>query len=248
MPSPKSTSLFHFTKTLEKLKSILQKGFRPSYCREDASWMKRSEMMYMGIPMVSFCDIPLGRIQEHTGFYGKYGLGMSKCWAIENKLNPLFYVSLSSPIGKIVVDAILDAMDSLLNNSITLKKVEQLKFLSSYLKPISGMMVKEGKLVEKQFDAENEWRYVPQREDIQSILPPSYFADEEKRKAYDALLERHCMLKFNTNDIRYIFVARDSDIPTLVDFINGDNVLGTADDKKILLTRITSLEHLEKDV
>jgi hypothetical protein len=77
----KSHTLFHFTDSIDTLLSILQSGFWPRYCAEDFRWYNEA-MGYVSYPIVSFCDIPLTRIREHTDFYGKFGIGMSRDWGI----------------------------------------------------------------------------------------------------------------------------------------------------------------------
>jgi hypothetical protein len=74
---PKSHTLFHFTKNVEFVKNILLDGFWPRYCLEDLSWYV-FDVGYVAFPMVCFCDIPLSRINEHVGFYGEYGIGVTK--------------------------------------------------------------------------------------------------------------------------------------------------------------------------
>ena len=53
----RSESLFHFTKSLDFLKGILQNGYQPRYGLEDTSLLGRHD--YIGYPMVCFCDIPM---------------------------------------------------------------------------------------------------------------------------------------------------------------------------------------------
>ena len=77
MPKPKSLTLFHFTKTVE-------------------SWLGFDTTPNVAIPVVCFCDIPLSRISDHIGFYGNFGIGLTKEWAMSNGLNPLLYVSSTS--------------------------------------------------------------------------------------------------------------------------------------------------------
>ena len=92
---PKSHTLFHFTKNIEFVKNILLDGFWPRYCLEDLSWYI-FEYDYVAFPMVCFCDIPLSRISEHVDFYGEFGVGVTKEWALANNLNPLSYLAKNS--------------------------------------------------------------------------------------------------------------------------------------------------------
>ncbi|MBU0809519.1 MAG: hypothetical protein KKD30_16620 [Gammaproteobacteria bacterium] len=146
--SPKSRTLFHFTRSLEFLKSILSNGFRPRYCLEDTRYIG---VDYMALPMCCFCDIPISRIKEHTGFYGEYGLGMTKEWGAINNLEPILYASSTGtvanfinhviefndkemhPDGKKFYDEITDHFDRILGLT----------------KPLSGLMLIGGNLSRK---------------------------------------------------------------------------------------------------
>jgi len=91
--SPRAISLFHFTKSMDVLQTILKEGFWPRYCLEDVQWQGHDTYEFVAYPMVCFCDIPISRISEHVGFYGSYGIGLTKQWGIKNNLNPVFYFS-----------------------------------------------------------------------------------------------------------------------------------------------------------
>lgn len=54
MNNSHSDTLFHYTKQLDSLISILKEGLRVSYSGEQIT-----EDIFIGIPMVSFCDIPV---------------------------------------------------------------------------------------------------------------------------------------------------------------------------------------------
>lgn len=51
----RTSSLFHYTKSIDILYSILMEGLIPNYCYEDLSY-KRNPDRGIGVPMVSFCD------------------------------------------------------------------------------------------------------------------------------------------------------------------------------------------------
>lgn len=52
-----TSSLFHYTSRLENIYNILKEGLVPNYCKEVYSTGRNS--LVFGIPMISFCDIPL---------------------------------------------------------------------------------------------------------------------------------------------------------------------------------------------
>lgn len=82
-------TLFHFTRNKKTLEKILKEGFRITYCKESFG------SSFLGIPMVSFCDIPLSRTDQHKKDYGIYAIGLDKDLLLANGnityLNPVIY-------------------------------------------------------------------------------------------------------------------------------------------------------------
>lgn len=73
-----TTALFHYTKNQTALLSILRNGLKLSFCKE-----KFTDNLFAGIPMISFCDIPIGNSVEHASKYGRYAIGLSKDFMIK---------------------------------------------------------------------------------------------------------------------------------------------------------------------
>lgn len=117
--NPHSSSLFHFTKEEKTFKSILENGLRYSFAYEsfpesivnnlfchglfpisdDSETYK--EMGY-ALPMISFCDIPLTRVECHSKRYGKFAIGISKdylCEVYSEFINPVIYADSTSVIS-----------------------------------------------------------------------------------------------------------------------------------------------------
>lgn len=90
MGSFRTSSVFKFTKDFELLKKIIRDGIIPNYCEEDLSFDETK--FVVGIPMSSFCDIPISLLDEHNRRYGNYGIALSKEWAKDNGLTPVLYV------------------------------------------------------------------------------------------------------------------------------------------------------------
>lgn len=67
-----TTSLFHYTQEWKNVLGILENGIYFSYSFDNLG------LIFIAIPMISFCDIPLSRNQEHISRYGKYAIGISK--------------------------------------------------------------------------------------------------------------------------------------------------------------------------
>ena len=61
-------TLFHFTKEFSTLQQLLNSGvYWPLYSLEDLSWTTGTPSN-VAFPMVSFCDIPITRLEEHTAY------------------------------------------------------------------------------------------------------------------------------------------------------------------------------------
>ncbi len=80
MSNISSNSLFHFTPKIEFLINILTNGFYPRYCHEELLLNECQTLRghNLLIPMICFCDIPLGKISNHINIYGKYCIGSPK--------------------------------------------------------------------------------------------------------------------------------------------------------------------------
>lgn len=237
MSKPKSNNLFHFTKHIDALKNILLHGLYPRYCLEDVTWFGMTG--HVAYPMVCFCDIPLSRIGEHTGFYGSYGIGLTKEWGLKNKLSPVIYCSSDGHIP--------DVANYLLNLDRTHNTGTDVPFfkLIKHIKPLKGNMFIAGNLVNKEFYQESEWRYIPEQDIGNSVIFLKDFEQEKEDKNKEA--ENH-KLSFSPADIKYIFVKEDADIPTIVDFIHNNMGQFPSNDLKILNSRIVSLQTVESDL
>lgn len=96
MKNSHSDTLFHYTKSLDTVISILKEGFKVSYSGEQIT-----KDIFIGIPMISFCDIPVELCEEHRTKYGNYAIGISKKALIEiagGLLSPVHYVMCDEPI------------------------------------------------------------------------------------------------------------------------------------------------------
>lgn len=111
MPVIHPNTLFHFTKKLTDLQSILQNGLRLSYCFEEFRGGNG-----IALPMVCFCDIPLLRTPQHRERYGNYMIGLTKDFFRKDTdflLNPVMY-RYSTLVKHIGVDFLNKQMDIIL--------------------------------------------------------------------------------------------------------------------------------------
>jgi hypothetical protein len=240
---PKSDNLFHFTKSLNVIKLILENGFHPRYCLEDISWIEKAPESHAAFAMTCFCDIPLTRIGEHTQFYGRYGIGMTKEWGQRNGLEPVVYVVPGRRVADVALYLIDFDYEDKLDQDGKSEHVKHTVNLLRFIKPIRGAMIVDSQMVEKDFYQENEWRYAP---NTNRVIARDRFQDM-KDVANRLAAESHA-LSFVPGDIKYIFVDRDDEIPELVDFINSSLGKFSHDELKILVSRIVSLGTIESDL
>lgn len=274
-PSYRTSSLFHFTKDLEVLKCIIRTGIIPNFCKENLCYEDRN--IVIGVPIVSFCDIPLTRTSEFKLRYGEFAIGLSKEWAIRNQINPILYVndlrilysmnyfrsysrSLEAEVRKRggndkSINVNLLSPDSLkgvtyfINWNSSKDAVYSLfGYVKKYSSPGPGSKEEVNYI-------ENEWRYVVTGENIDWKWSEKDYNDWRGRGVKPEPSEslKSSRLKFKVDDISYIIVERESQIADMVDYILGLDVLGgnvepmLDIDKKILLTKIISQEKIGKD-
>ena len=242
---PRSQTLFHFTKNIDTLKSILKNGFWPRYSLEDFDWYDQS-IGHISYPMICFCDIPLTRIREHVGYYGEYGIGMNKEWAKNNGLNPLIYLSQPTPVSTAL--ARLFTSNPHTTGGYYPGSVEDINDIISYVKPVEGNILVGGIPTPKEFYQENEWRYVPKSQAIRQWIFKEDYLDKNKLNVFNEAAKNNGTLQITPKDIKYIFVKSDADIPAIVDFIQSELGKFSANDLKILMSRVTSSESINVDL
>jgi len=238
-----ANSLLHFTDSIETLKSILEYNFFPRLSLEDYSFLtnRTNDINYqLFIPMVCFCDIPLHLINKHMNTYGSYGLGLSKKWGKENRLNPVFYIEPHSILNEVCQDI----LEKSVSNEDNFFKAVQ---LMSYLKPYSGI---DKRKKQKVFYEEKEWRYVPELVDEEHlgkwVLKKN--SDENKINVLNNKLEEQPLI-FIPKDIKYIFIERESEREIVIDMIMRAKMPNYSDsDTKILCSKIISSEQINDDI
>ena len=243
--SPKSHTLFHFTSNIDTLKLILENGFWPRFCLEDVKWLKYPGFDFIAYPMVCFCDIPLSRVNEHVSFYGEYGLGLTKEWAVRNGITPVQYISDKSNIPQ----AYRELSDIVSEHPTkTDQGYEIIRHMLAHAKPLNGQMNSNDKTVERDFVQESEWRLIANNTNYPDHLNKSEFEDSDKLQQFNEQTRVHSMCQVVPNDIKYIFVKQDADIPTVVNFIQEHLGSHSGDDIKLLLSRVISLETIQRDI
>ena len=136
------------------------------------------------------------------------------------------------------------------------KRVEsvnsKLSHFIRYIKPYEGKFYRNGDYIENpvRFYDEREWRFTPSREflfskEMKDSYKSEYFIDPKKRRALNIKLAKHIKLTFEPNDVKFIIVERDNEIPDMIKKL--DDIFGKAassNDLKLLGTRLISLEQI----
>ncbi|MDQ2110165.1 abortive infection system antitoxin AbiGi family protein [bacterium 19MO03SA05] len=106
-------------------------------------------------------------------------------------------------------------------------------------------------VINKEFYQENEWRAVPVNRESSDIAPwvsEAQFLDSSFMAEANDKTKVHKSLKLSPSDIKYIFVKSDSDISNIVKFIQDKLDYYPSVQLNILLSRIISLETIQRDI
>lgn len=231
-----SKTLFHFTKEYDTLIAILRcGGFWPRYCRE-TGWGKDGNSEW-AIPMACFTDIPFRFLTEHMDWYGNYGIGMSKEWAIKNgRISPILY---------------LNQMSAQVLNNISKRSRKNGWSLSDYtlfslIKRYEGAT--EDKHTKRQrkkilYD-EREWRYIPTVPENLRIVPLKngieFDCDQKSQET------RKYLAKFTITDINHLIINDESERVRLMDEIDSIFSKTAINERQALKSKIISREYLEQ--
>ena len=253
MGSFRTSSVFKFTKEFELLKKIIRDGIIPNFCEEDLSF--DNTRFVVGIPMASFCDIPISLLDEHNTRYGNYGIALSKDWAINNGLTPVMYIANDEVTRAIhfhhenntralrwynqkgVKEKL--TKDSILHDSAALEYLKALSAEHEHLinTHIIGYLKKyKGVYNEKSINnyVENEWRFLVPDEDgtrwfwsKEEYMKWRFPTDNKKAgKPSPSEALKKFTLRFELEDISYILIKDDEFKTRLIDFIKKLKTIG----------------------
>ena len=236
-------TLFHFTKEINFLESIIQNGFYPRYCNECFSITETTIDLW--IPMICFCDIPLSQIKNHIETYGSYGIGMSKDWANKNGLNPVLYIRKNSFIAKklkIIQNSIRD------NRSSNPIPAESFLELLRNIKPYEGEFLKGGNTGKNiVFYDEREWRHTPDyKKNIPFALTKMETQDNNVLEEANIKAMGH-NLTFEPDDIKYIIVKEVIEIPKIVSALRKKFNFRNDEKEMVLVSKIITCEQILND-
>lgn len=272
-----ASTLFHYTKSIENIFGILEHGLYPSYCFESgmmpiAIVSNTKEIidpkLYFGnepkgIPMVSFCDIRLSQIQEHSKKFGSYAIGFKKSFSTKNlrrwRVNPVLYLENTNSLVTEAIPFLLVNLN-IINTQVTSNQIE-IDDLSRRVKTLLDFVkIYEGKMWNRQsmefentntiFYNEREWRYVPnlhvdENESLPNRLDESYAMQASKYQIINSVLQQQYKLDFDIDDIKYLIIKSDSEFDNIVGFIKEKPKFKGFED--YLISRIISMEQINYD-
>lgn len=208
--SSKHNFIIHRFEEFYRITEVLADGFVPNYHAEDLRLLKDSkDIMFMGIPMVSFGDIEDTDISEFMKNadpdYGKYAILMKKEWALRQRwMNPVWYIAddMLKPINR--------TWKALMESGIV-------GYCKKYASEWKGNLYNNY--------SEREWRYTVPITEVKWILSKEAydtwrkFPHLHKRPAPTEELKNHT-LQFDIEDIEGIIVSNKKDHEDINRFLN----------------------------
>jgi hypothetical protein len=243
--------LFHFT-TKQSLYDILDSTFKVSYARERI--IGGNKVKEFAVPMVSFSDLRLSELKANIDTYEKFGIGLTKEWAMANGLNPVMYASQNSLFTENFMNGIEDFF-KLVNKSNDNTGKYETAYNNTintlrYIKNYKGDLVRPDKKTIKDyvFANEREWRYVPPiTENILPFIPIGKIRTKEQKTQFNQTVS-HLRLNFQLDNIQYLIVENDNNINDLIRHLRQVKNRFPPDTIDRLSSRILTYEQIEKDV
>lgn len=246
--------LFKFFDDITYLKDVIKhSAIFPRYCEEITDYMRIENIESISFLMSCFCDIPLSKLSTHMEFYGKYGIGLDKEWGIEKGIQPIQYINSNSELIKSFKDVLLKSFE---------KDEKERQAVSEYnnyiltnllfMKPLEGIMFRNGENVKRNFHDEREWRYVPDVNNCDTELPliieKEYDIDQSRKMYSNGVMEcEDLWLKFKYNNVKYLIVKNYKERNELIKFIKN-NTAESENEKFILSSKILVFDELKEDM
>ena len=247
-----SSTLFHFTNSLDVLYKILEEGFWPRYCKE-TGWLGDGDPLF-AVAMVSFCDIPLSQIHQHISYYGNYGIGVSKEWALRAHVRPVYYITremipfVQGLVGKGSFEK---------ESEEQVQKKMKRNYQQNYRRLLTGMKAyfgwnwkvkggKNSKVIRNYvYYNEREWRYVPENSDHVFLIKVR--GQEVDLDSCNQRTKGFC-IKPELNDIKYLIISSEHErievLKKIDELFSGTM---TVNDIALLKSKILTCEQIKDD-
>lgn len=244
-----SNTLFHFTKDRKTLESTLINDFWPTLCMEN-NYVLNGRLSSWAIPMVCFCDIPLGNIEKHMNSYGDYAIGLNYNWAKKNGINPVWYLKYkSNPVNNLKNLFKGQNFNSLIKNDGS-NKGNKFMYSLFYTKKFSERVLKPAPEKNKmiRYYNEREWRFVPRLffKDERLYLSKDEFNNIFIKDRINKILKSN-PLCFTPYDINYIIVRKDSELLEMKHRIESIKAEYSHRAREILVTKLLSAQRIKGD-
>lgn len=247
--------LCNYMRKPEYLHTILSNmAITPRYVEEIIDYWRVPDFFSISFPMTCFCDIPLSKVKSHMDFYGNYGIAFDKNITLSRDIQPITYINtqsryfedFSEAFGKLIAsENALDQEWDFLPDVILTQLL--------YSKPIRGIMPKGDDYVEKLFQDECEWRFIPPIPiDKKLVLDASLNTVKGRNAFSEALaLEQNQIywFRFSIDDIVYLIVPNEGEAIKLIEYIQEE--LGgqlSAMEKNKLISKIEIASQFEKNL
>lgn len=226
-----SNVIWHQTK-FDAFKNILKSGkFLCSYSLEKIRW--RESEITVGIPMISFCDLPISDMHEYLkannsdkliGKYGDCTIGLKREWAAKLGMSHVWYHDEKSEFLRRTLPNKNDLLKSLQS-----KRNHNRWELISRIKPFMGELESKDFKSYRFYD-EKEIRYVPKPSELKKKNVCNILTQEEYDKYKEAASNKekgsplipNIAITFKPFDINYIFFSNEDHENEIKQCIKGD--------------------------
>lgn len=210
--------IIHFTEKLSNIISILELSyFKLGYCSEYFCEGKQI-VSNAAHPMVCFSEFTDSELSYKAITYGKYAIAMKKEWARTNGLSPVLYVEKNSQAA-VGLAALLKARQRQGVNKIPISLRLPIMQVKCFIKHETGY----NSYLNRDdfcFKNENEWRYVPTKQQIGggfiSLNRRTFIENKDK---YNDRLKPY-PLNFEYSDIECIYVKENEEIEIITSKFN----------------------------
>lgn len=199
--------VIHITTDFGRLKSILGSNMlRLNYCKE-VFYLGDKKKSDAAHPMICFSEYDVVNIDKEIITYGKFGIAFEKSWVEKHRIHRVLYINKNSLVAKSLGD-LLKARRKNAKVQLSPKVRLSIMMIKCFTKNERGY---NSRFNDYDFDfkSENEWRYVPAKAEIDGKFISENTKTYERRKDYYNRQMEKYSLKFDVNDLAYVFVETE---------------------------------------